>query len=259
MKDVQNELAKVKLPIKKVGINKLVWPMSVQIQGELQATIVRFDMAVDLAKELRGTHMSRFIETLDEVKTLEQQSIEQILQELKNRLKSKKAYIKAKFTAFINKTAPKSKKQAPVDIECAYIASLEKGLKVNTFIKVPINTLCPCSKEISKYGAHNQRAIVSIEVSSKQLFPIEKLVAIADLGASTPIYSLLKRVDEQYVTEEAYENPKFVEDAVREIGLALEIIPELDWYRVSVESIESIHNHNAFACIEKNSKAKRES
>lgn len=254
MKDVQNELAKVKLPIKKVGINKLVWPLSVKIQGDLQPTVAKFDMAVDLDKEIRGTHMSRFIETLKDIKILEQKSLEKILSDLKNRLKSKKSYLKVEFTGFINKTAPKSKKQALVDIECAYIANLGKNLKVNTFVKVPINTLCPCSKEISKYGAHNQRAIVSIEVSSNKVFPLEKLVEIADLGASTPIYSLLKRVDEQHVTEQAYENPMFVEDAVREIGLALEQLTELDWYNVSVESIESIHNHNAFACIEKNSK-----
>ena len=112
MKDVQNELAKVKLPIKKVGINKLVWPLNVKIQGELQPTVAKFDMAVDLDKEIRGTHMSRFIETLKDIKILEQKSLEKILSDLKNRLKSKKSYVKVEFTGFINKTAPKSKKQA---------------------------------------------------------------------------------------------------------------------------------------------------
>lgn len=254
MKDVQSELSKVKLPIKKVGIKELVWPIKIQVQGEVQSTVAHIDMSVDLAKDVRGTHMSRFVESLQNLDIInkDKDSIIQILNLLKVQLDAQQAYIRIDFPFFIYKAAPVSGKTAPVDIRCSYIANLADSLRINTLLQVPINTLCPCSKEISKYGAHNQRAIVSLEIcNDNDLIELSELVKIAEAGASTPIYSLLKRIDEQYVTELAYENPQFVEDAVRQISIILEDM-DLSWYKVSVESIESIHNHNAFACIEKN-------
>jgi GTP cyclohydrolase I len=141
--------------------------------------------------------------------------------------------------------------ESPNKIECIIEAELFKDLEMIVGVKVPIHTLCPCSKEISEFGAHNQRAIANIEVKSKKLIWFEDLVEIAESSASAPIYSLLKRPDEKFITEMAYNNPKFVEDVVRDIAFVLDKDKRIEWYRVEVVSFESIHNHEAFACVEK--------
>ena len=138
-----------------------------------------------------------------------------------------------------------------MDIDCVYTAEKEEHFSLRISAEIPIQTLCPCSKEISDYGAHNQRALARLEIEAGEMVWLEELAAIADAGASAPVYGLLKRPDEKFVTEQAYDNPRFVEDAVREIALRLEADQRITWYQATVESIESIHNHNAFACVEK--------
>ena len=161
---------------------------------------------------------------------------------MKESLLADRAFLKLEFPYFIQKEAPVSGLSSVMDLNCVY--TMEKGTRFTqkVEVQVPIQTLCPCSREISAYGAHNQRAVASLEI---------ELAEMADAGASAPVYGLLKRPDEKFVTEEAYDNPRFVEDAVREIALRLEADPRISWYRATVKSFESIHNHNAFACVEK--------
>lgn len=252
MKDVQGEKDTRNVPLKHVGVRELHWPLRLKDRDRgTQDTVGKLALAVDLPHDARGTHMSRFVECLQDVEIISYQHIEEILDSLKERLGADKAMLDIEFPYFIYKKAPVSGLIAPVDLRCTYHA--EKADKYNLTIKVdtPIMTLCPCSKEISQYGAHNQRATASIEVMTKGLVWIEELAEIAARGGSSQIYSLLKRPDEKKVTEESYENPRFVEDAVREIALLLEEHPRIIWYRVTVDSLESIHNHNAFACVEK--------
>lgn len=178
-------------------------------------------------------------------------SLENILDHLKDRLQAEKAFLQLNFPYFIYKTAPVSGQRAPLDIDCVYTAEKDEQFLLRISAEIPIQTLCPCSKEISAYGAHNQRALAKLEIRSAEMVWLEELAAIADAGASAPVYGLLKRPDEKFVTEQAYDNPRFVEDAVREIALRLEADKRIIWYKATVESIESIHNHNAFACVEK--------
>lgn len=252
MKDVQGEKDTRQVPLKHVGIRELHWPLRLKDhdRGE-QSTVAKLSLAVDLPHDSRGTHMSRFVECLQDIDVISCENLEGILDNLKERLEAEKAMIDLEFPYFIYKKAPVSGLSSPLDLRCAYHAEKADNYVLRMKVDTPITTLCPCSKEISKYGAHNQRATASIEVITKGLVWIEELARIADKGGSSQIYSLLKRPDEKSITEEAYENPRFVEDAVREIALLLEAHPRIVWYRVTVDSMESIHNHNAFACVEK--------
>ena len=252
MKDVQSETDARRIPLKHVGIKNLSWPIVLmdKEKGE-QHTVAKVSLAVDLPHELRGTHMSRFVECLQEVGAITPTGLEVVLDNLKQHLQAERAFMQLDFPYFIYKTAPVTGQRAPMDLNCSFVAEKGEGFCLRICVEAPIQTLCPCSKEISAYGAHNQRAIARIEVETTELVWLEELAAVADEAASSPVYGLLKRPDEKYVTEHAYENPRFVEDAVREIALRLEWDERIDWYRASVESIESIHNHNAFACVEK--------
>ena len=174
-----------------------------------------------------------------------------MLDDLKESLLADRAFLKLEFPYFIQKEAPVSGLSSVMDLNCVYTVEKGERFMQKVEVQVPIQTLCPCSKEISSYGAHNQRATASLEVKAREFVWIEELADIADAGASAPVYGLLKRPDEKFVTEEAYDNPRFVEDAVREIALRLEEDSRIIWYRVTVKSYESIHNHNAFACVEK--------
>ncbi len=240
------------MPLKHVGIKNLRWPIELRDKTHgSQHSVARVMLAVDLPQDMRGTHMSRFVECLRTLGPVGLSEIEVILDKLKEHLQAEKAFMKLEFPYFIIKTAPVSGMTAPMDINCVYKA--EKGAEFKLSIKavVPVQTLCPCSKEISDYGAHNQRAWAKIEIISREMVWLEELAAIADASASAPVFGLLKRPDEKYVTEHAYDNPRFVEDAVREIALRLEADKRIIWYRAEVESVESIHNHNAFAVVEK--------
>lgn len=252
MKDVQGEKDFREVELKHVGIKDIRWPIVLRdkIKGE-QPSVAEITMAVDLPHYNRGTHMSRFVECLENLGNISPASIEPILDKLKTRLDAKKAMIRIAFPYFIDKKAPVSGLVAPLDIDCIYSAEKEVEFFSKIRVRVPISTLCPCSKEISKYGAHNQRAIADIEIRAKGLVWIEDLVEAAEHGSSVPIYPILKRPDEKYVTEKAYENPRFVEDSVREIALYLDKNEKIISYQITVESLESIHNHSAFACAEK--------
>lgn len=252
LKDVQGEGDFRQVPLKNVGIRNLRWPLTMKDREKgAQNTVAVVSMAVDLPHDMRGTHMSRFVECLSALGPITPYALEHILDELKEKLQAERAVLELEFPYFVYKKAPISGQSAPLDINCRFRA--EKGNLFELYIcaEVPIHTLCPCSREISNYGAHNQRAVARIEIRSAEMVWIEEMVAMAEAGASSPIYSLLKRPDEKYVTERAYENPRFVEDAVREIALKLESDARIKWYRATVDSIESIHNHNAFACVEK--------
>lgn len=252
MKDVQGEKDLRCVPLKHVGIKDLRWPIELRDKTKgTQHTVAKVTLAVDLPHDMRGTHMSRFVECLQTLGPVGLHEVEGILDTLKARLQAEKAFLQLEFPYFITKAAPVSGQTAPMDIDCIYKAENGAEFKLNICAVIPVQTLCPCSKEISAYGAHNQRAFAKIEIVANEMVWLEELVAIADAGASSPVFGLLKRPDEKFVTEMAYDNPRFVEDAVREIALRLEADTRISWYRCEVESVESIHNHNAFAVVEK--------
>lgn len=254
MKDVQSERDQRNLPINKVGVSDVSWPIQVLDRANgAQDTIASVSLSVMLPRDYRGTHMSRFIEVLGEQeKQVTFHNMENLLKSLCERLQADEAHAWFQFPYFITKTAPVSGAKGRVRCDASFRASLVKGgFDLVTELVTPIHTLCPCSREISECGAHNQRAHASIAARMNTFVWIEELSEMADSCASAPIYSILKREDEKAVTELAYANPRFVEDTVRELALEMERDARIKWYRVSVTSHESIHNHDAFACIEK--------
>ncbi|WP_288934465.1 GTP cyclohydrolase FolE2 [uncultured Acidaminococcus sp.] len=252
LKDVQAQQDVRHIPLKHVGIKDLKWPLVLKDpkRGE-QHSVAVVQLSVDLPKEQRGTHMSRFVECLKELGGVRPSDLEKFLDNLKEKLGARSAMVKLNFPYFVTKKAPVSGIESYLDVECHFRAEKGEKFVLDLGVDVPVHTLCPCSKEISKYGAHNQRAWARMTVRSQKPIWIEELVEMAEKGASSPLFSLLKRPDEKFVTEEAYENPRFVEDAVRDIALQLNADSRIDWYSVTVESQESIHNHNAFATVEK--------
>jgi GTP cyclohydrolase I len=252
MKDVQGQEDKRNVALKKVGIKDLKWPIKVmdKTQG-IQNTVGTLELSVDLPSDVRGTHMSRFIEMANSMDSLNPKNLEALLKKLKERLQAKIAYCKIVFDYFVIKPSPVTGIISPYDVVCTFEAELGDKLNFLMKVDVPVSTLCPCSKEISEFGAHNQRATISMTIRMNKLIWIEDLVKVAEESASSPVYSLLKREDEKFVTEMAYLNPRFVEDAVREVALKLDELDGVEWYTVNVESVESIHNHNAFAYTEK--------
>jgi GTP cyclohydrolase I len=252
LKDVQSQEDVRHIPLKHVGIKDLRWPVLLKDpKNGVQHSVATVKLAVDLPHEQRGTHMSRFVECLKLMGPVHPHGLEMMLDTLKEKLGAKKALIEMDFPYFIEKAAPVSGQTSYLDVSCHYRAEKGDKFQLDIGVDVPIHTLCPCSKEISKYGAHNQRAWAKMVIRSTKPVWIEELVEIAEKSASSPLYSLLKRPDEKFVTEEAYENPRFVEDATREIAIRLNADERIEWYSVTVESQESIHNHNAFACVEK--------
>ena len=254
MKDVQSQKDTRNIALKKVGINSLKWPIKVLDKANKeQSTVSTMDLSVYLPHDQRGTHMSRFVEVVKEAPNLSPAGLEEMLKHLVERLEAKKGHCLIKFDYFITKPSPVTGIMAPYDVQCEFEAeySVETGFKFVLGVDVPVTTLCPCSKEISEFGAHNQRAIVKMKIEMDKLVWIEDLVKIAEESASSPIFTLLKRKDEKWVTEQAYLNPRFVEDVARETASRLENAEGVTWYSTYVESIESIHNHNAFAYTEK--------
>ncbi len=250
--DVQSEKDKRNLPIDKVGVKNLHYPISLLDKAKKrQHTIADINMFVLLPSEFKGTHMSRFIEILNENKDcIDIKSISHILKEMRLRLNAAKSYINMQFPYFIEKESPVTKIKSLMSYDCIVDAVDDNGKnKITLTVAVPVTSLCPCSKEISDYGAHNQRGIVKISVRFSELIWIEEVVDIAESSASCDIYSLLKRPDEKYVTEKAYNNPMFVEDIARNVALKLKKDKRMDFFSVEVENFESIHNHNAYALI----------
>ncbi len=253
MKDVQNTQDNRNVDIQKVGINKIDLPLIIQRKNDTdQVVLAQARVCVSLPRHYKGTHMSRFVEVLNEWKTknLLGIDIKGCLEKIIKKLNAKSGELKFKFKYFIDKKAPVSKLIAPMCYECSFEGRIANDdYKFILGVKVPVTTLCPCSKEISQYGAHNQRALVSVKVSydeTEQIW-IEDLVEMIEGCASSPVYSLLKRQDEKYVTEKAYENPKFVEDLLRDVVIKLRNNKLVKEFEVECEAMESIHNHSAWA------------
>lgn len=262
MKDMQSSPDNRNIHIDKVGIKNLKLPIVVKDQHRMkQATVADVNFYVDLPHQFKGTHMSRFVEILNEHKDeLDISSLESILRKTQQKLHAYKAHLELTFPYFIKKKAPVTGAEGILDYQCTISAATNGGEKmdiINT-IRVPVTTLCPCSKEISKYGAHNQRSIVTLSVRTNVFIWLEELIELIEKEASCEIYSLLKRPDEKYVTEKMYENPRFVEDIVRGVTERLTGDSRIDWFTIESDNIESIHNHNAYAFIERNLKAERE-
>lgn len=250
--DVQNQKDSRNIYLKRVGVKGVRYPITVLDKyNGTQNTIANVNMFVDLPKDFRGTHMSRFIEILNEYHLeINPKRIREILEKLKDSLNAQRAVIEVDFAYFLLKKAPVTGIESYLEYNCSFNAEIyDEHLDFSTSVNVPIHTLCPCSKEISKYGAHNQRAMCKVMFKGREMVWIEDIIKIVEESASAPIFTLLKRPDEKYITERAYDNPKFVEDVARDVALKLKECDKIFWYKVDVESFESIHLHNAYACV----------
>ncbi|MCA1928128.1 MAG: GTP cyclohydrolase FolE2 [Calditerrivibrio sp.] len=250
--DIQSQHDDRNLYIDKVGIKDIQYPIVVKDRKNgKQSTVAKINMYVKLPHNFKGTHMSRFVEVLNNHRTnIGIESFRGILDDLKNVLESEESHIEITFPYFMEKYAPVSKLPSLMDYECSFFGSSYKNKKdFIVSVKVPVISVCPCSKEISRYGAHNQRSYIIIKVRYKGMIWIEDLIEMAENSASSPIFSLLKREDEKFVTECSYENPVFVEDIVRNVADKLLKDDRVTWFEVSSENQESIHNHSAYAEI----------
>ena len=251
--DTQSERDERHLPIQRVGIKDIRYPLQLKVAGAVQSTAASWSLDVALPADKKGTHMSRFIAWLDALdEPLDAPSLRRRHAQMLDKLGASEGRIEASFSFFLRKRAPVSGLPSLLDYQGRWIAETRAGVtSVFAEVGVPVKTLCPCSKEISDYGAHNQRSLVTIRV--ELLLPIEwhELVRFAEDQASSELWPMLKRVDEKWVTERAYENPKFVEDLVRDVALALNRDARIGRYSVDVENFESIHNHSAYARIER--------
>lgn len=259
LNDTQNSHDDRNIPINKVGICDLRYPITVMDRAEMsQHTIGVFSMSVNLPGDIKGTHMSRFLEVLNRHQdALTMATLPQILEEMRKHLDANSAQLGVKFPYFIERKAPVSGSAALLDYEVEYLGeATAEGQSARLRVTAPVKTLCPCSKAISDYGAHNQRGHVTMEVVPErtakglpQMIWIEELAAIAEKSASAPLYPLLKRPDERHVTMQAYDNPVFVEDLSRNVAKYLMADERIAAFKVAVVNMESIHNHNAFAEI----------
>jgi GTP cyclohydrolase IB len=252
--DVQNYADTRHLAIDKVGIKGIRHPVVVRDKSVgVQHTIAVFNMYVFLPHDFKGTHMSRFVEILNQHgREISVESFESILREMVHKLEAKSGHIEMSFPYFVNKTAPVSGVSSLLDYDVTFIGEIINGdYRFTMRVQVPVTSLCPCSKNISERGAHNQRSHVTITVRIRKSVWIEDVVRYAEEQASCELYGLLKRPDEKFVTERAYDNPKFVEDMVRDVASALNADDRIDAYIVESENFESIHNHSAYALIER--------
>lgn len=252
MIDVQNQPDNRGIPIQQTGVSGVCLPFLIADGGRTQPVqaVIRFTVALN--ENLRGTHMSRLMEILDDWtnKPIDFRALDYILREAIEKLDTNAAYIRFDFKYFVERSAPVSGRPSLLDVDCTLAASLVDGkTSFQLGLSVPCTTLCPCSREISKVGAHNQRSICSVFLSFNggPTITIEELTALIEKQASSPIFPLLKREDEKFVTEAAYDNPKFVEDILRDVVIALRSIKGLKSFSIECENFESIHNHNAFA------------
>jgi GTP cyclohydrolase I len=252
--DKQSERDHRELRIDKVGVRGLRFPIQIRDKAHsLQNTVATIGLFVDLPKEFKGTHMSRFIEVLNaHGNIVHVENITEILYAMQRKLKANTSHLEMEFPFFLEKKAPVSGMSSVMDYTARFDATAcGREIDFVLTVKAAVTTLCPCSKAIARYGAHNQRGTVTVQIRSHRAIWIEDLIALIESSASSELYSLLKRQDEKAVTERAYENPVFVEDLVRNIALKLNRHREVTWYKVEAENHESIHNHNAYACIEK--------
>jgi GTP cyclohydrolase I len=253
--DIQNFRDHRNINIDKVGVKNIRYPVTVldRVHGR-QQTVASINMYVNLPKEFKGTHMSRFIEILNEYHgEIHIHNFATILETMKQRLQAESAHLEITFPYFIEKLSPVSASSGLMEYGCRLMGSLsdQYGYDLVAQVSVPITTVCPCSKEISDSGAHNQRGVVRLAVRFKRFVWLEELIKLVESEASCDVYSVLKRPDEKYVTEKAYSNPKFVEDVVRDIAARLKEDANITWYSVDSENFESIHNHSAYAFVER--------
>ncbi len=254
MIDVQNRRDDRNLDIKKVGVKGIHYPVVVLDRAKgVQHVNATVNMYVNLPHHFKGTHMSRFIEILNEYRgRINIKTFRVILGRMREKLHAKSAHMEIEFPYFIEKSAPVTGAKSIMDYVCSFIGE-DDGEKTDfkVGVMVPVTTVCPCSKEMSLRGAHTQRSIVRVNVRFRRFFWIEDLIRLVEDSASGEVYSLLKRPDEKYVTERSYENPMFVEDVVRSVAEKLSADENFIWYSVESENIESIHNHSAYAYLEK--------
>jgi GTP cyclohydrolase I len=261
MPDVQASHDSRNLPIDKVGVKNITYPITLHCPttGGLIHTVASVNMYVALPHYQKGTHMSRFLEVLNKHhESIRSDQVMQICHAMQDRLEAEEAHVELRFPYFIHKKAPVTGSPGMLDIEVTFEATVSNSAEDFILgIKVPATSLCPCSKEISDYGAHNQRCVMEARVRfdpGKSMW-IEELFDLVEQAASTQVFAVLKRPDEKFVTEAAYDNPKFVEDIVRDLAIALEAENRIGWYQVNSTNYESIHNHNAYAFIEKDKRA----
>ncbi len=254
MKDVQNQKDSRNIPLNEVGIKNLRYPLDIKdSNGQWFTTHTTISARVGLPADKRGTHMSRFVEIIQAYDKLNLKDMKELLRSTQTTLEAETAYLEISFDYFVKKKAPVSGKEAYLNILVTVNASLEQDdFHFVVTVQTPVTTLCPCSKEISDYSAHNQRALVTITTDTQKFIPLERYVAISEAAASSPLYTLLKRPDEKYVTEYAYDHPKFVEDVCRDVKQQLDKMEGINSYIVEVESLESIHNHSAYAKVTSN-------
>lgn len=256
MKDIQKQRDFRKIEINKVGVKNIRYPITVLDKAKgVQHTVASVNMYVDLPHRFKGTHMSRFVEILNKYKgDISIKNFSKILSEMKRKLKAKSAHLEVEFPYFIEKEAPVTKAKSLMEYVCRFCGSSNEKNDFYIGIMVPITTVCPCSKEISEFGAHNQRSMVTVNLRFKKFIWIEDIIHLVEECASCDLYSILKRPDEKYVTEKAYKKPMFVEDVVREIASKLKKDKNITWFTVESENFESIHNHSAYAFVERDNR-----
>jgi GTP cyclohydrolase IB len=252
--DKQSERDYRELRIDKVGVRNLRFPIRVRDKERaFQNTVATIGMFVDLPKEFKGTHMSRFIEVLNaHGNIIHVENLNDILYAMQDKFQAATSHLEIEFPYFMVKRAPVTGGESVMDYIARFDATAShREIDFVLTVKAMVTTLCPCSKAIAAFGAHNQRGEVTVQIRSRKAVWIEDLIGIIESSASSQLYALLKREDEKAVTERAYENPVFVEDLVRNVALKLNAHPEITWYKVEAENHESIHNHNAYACLER--------
>jgi len=258
IEDVQGSADTRRIPINQVGIKDIRHPIRIKDRaGGEQHTIANFSMYVDLPHDFKGTHMSRFVEILNNYeREITTDTFKEMLTEMTTRLGAASGHIQMRFPYFINKEAPVSKVQSLMDYDVTFTGERKNGQNcLRVKVVVPVTSLCPCSKKISDYGAHNQRSHVTVDCKAKGFIWIEEIIDVVEKEASCELYGLLKRPDEKYVTERAYDNPKFVEDMVRDIAVKFNADDRIRAYVVESENFESIHNHSAYAMVVKDKDA----
>ncbi len=253
MKDTQNQRDYRNITIDKVGIKNLRYPITVlDRRNGCQDTVATINMYVDLPHEYKGTHMSRFVEILNLLRPeVSLKKISDALEQMKKHLNAASSHIEVTFPYFIEKKAPVSNSPGLMDYTCKLTGSSGPDGKIDfvSEVIVPVSSVCPCSKEISEAGAHNQRGEVRLSIRFKKFIWMEDMIELVEKSGSSEVYSVLKRVDEKYITEYGFSNPKFVEDIVRDIAIKLKEDSNITWFSVSAENFESIHNHSAYAHI----------
>lgn len=253
LRDMQAEPDHRNIEINKVGIKGIKYPITaLDRDNGVQSTVATVNMYVRLSHQVKGAHMSRFVEVLNDYHAaLNLRTFFEMLERIRTSLDATAANLEVTFPYFLKKQAPVSGVSSYMEYTCDYIGEIvgeERHLLIR--VKVPVCTLCPCSKEISNHGAHNQRGVIAVTLLYREFFWIEEIIELVEASASSPVYALLKREDEKYVTEQAYERPRFVEDVVREITDKLRLDMRFQWFSVEAENQESIHNHSAYAYTE---------